>query len=148
MDGFSLFTLILVTCDFLRFHWLELLTILLTSRMTSKCWEDKADLKIFTYSKLFSWNNLLRLSEAATGCILLKHVFLNVFLLFLFCKFHRKTPVLESVFNKVAGLQACDFTKKRLQHKCFPVKFAKFLKHLLWRTSVNDYFWMMLKSVS
>ena len=44
------------------------------------------------------------------------------------CKFHRKTPVLESLFNKVAVLQACNFIKKRLlQHWCFPVKFAKFL---------------------
>ena len=32
-----------------------------------------------------------------------------------FRKFYRKTPVLESLFNKVAGL-------------CFPVKFAKFLR--------------------
>ena len=26
-------------------------------------------------------------------------------------------------FNKVAGLNAWNFTKKRLQHRCFPVKF-------------------------
>ena len=25
-------------------------------------------------------------------------------------------------------LQACNFIKKRLQHRCFPVKFAKFLR--------------------
>ena len=30
-------------------------------------------------------------------------------------------------------LQACNFIKKRLQHWCFPVKFAKFL-----RTSAKD----------
>ena len=41
-----------------------------------------------------------------------------------FSKFHRKIPVLESLFD---GLQACNFIKKRLQHKWFPVKFAKFL---------------------
>ena len=35
-----------------------------------------------------------------------------------------KTPVLESLFDKVAGLKACKFIKKRLQHKC-SVKFAK-----------------------
>ena len=33
----------------------------------------------------------------------------------------------ESVFNKVAGLKACNFNKKRLQHTCYLVKFAKFL---------------------
>ena len=32
----------------------------------------------------------------------------------------------ESLFNKVTDLQACNFVKKRLRHKCFPVKFAKF----------------------
>ena len=28
-----------------------------------------------------------------------------------FCKFHRKKPVLESFFKKVAGLRACNFIK-------------------------------------
>ena len=37
-------------------------------------------------------------------------------------------PVLESIFNKVAGLQACNFIKKRLQHRCFPVHIVKFLR--------------------
>ena len=45
-----------------------------------------------------------------------------------FHKFHRKTPVLESLFNGVPGLKACDFIEKRLQHRCFPVKFAKYLR--------------------
>ena len=31
-------------------------------------------------------------------------------------------PVLESLFNKVEGLQDCNVIKKRLQHRCFPVK--------------------------
>ena len=30
--------------------------------------------------------------------------------------FRRKTPVLESVFNKVAGLKVCNFIKKGLQN--------------------------------
>ena len=41
---------------------------------------------------------------------------------------HRKMPLLESLFNKVAGLLACNFIKKRLQHRCFPVNVAKFLR--------------------
>ena len=45
-----------------------------------------------------------------------------------YCKFHRKTPVLESLFNNVAGPQACNFIKKILQYWCFPIKFAKFLR--------------------
>ena len=49
-----------------------------------------------------------------------------------------KTPVLESHYNKVADLQPCNIIKKRLQHKYFPKKFAKFLLapsftvHLRW----------------
>ena len=46
-------------------------------------------------------------------------------------KFHRKTPVLESPFNKVAGLKACNFIKKRLQYRRFPVKFTKCLGTLI-----------------
>ena len=50
----------------------------------------------------------------------------------------RKTPVLESLFNKVAGLKACNFIKKRLKHSCFPVNIEKILRaaffkeHLRW----------------
>ena len=36
-------------------------------------------------------------------------------------KIYEKTPVSESLFNKVATL-----LKKRLWHRCFPVNFAKF----------------------
>ena len=36
-----------------------------------------------------------------------------------FCKVNRRKPVLESLFNKVA---------KRLKHRCFLVKFTKFLR--------------------
>ena len=36
--------------------------------------------------------------------------------------------MLESLLNKVAGLKACIFIKKRLQHRCFPVNIAKFLR--------------------
>ena len=34
---------------------------------------------------------------------------------------------LESLCNEVAELKACNFIKKRLQHKCFLVNIAKFL---------------------
>ena len=45
-----------------------------------------------------------------------------------FGKFHRKTSVLESLFNKFSERKANNFIKKRLQNRCFPVKFAKFLR--------------------
>ena len=42
----------------------------------------------------------------------------------------RKTLVLESL-HKTAALQACNFIKKRLQHRCFAVNIAKFLRTLI-----------------
>ena len=36
--------------------------------------------------------------------------------------------MLESLFNKFAGLQTGNFITKRLEHRCFPVNIAKFLK--------------------
>ena len=44
------------------------------------------------------------------------------------CKFHGKTLALEPLFNKVAGLQAYNFIKRRVRHSCFPVKFVKLLR--------------------
>ena len=41
--------------------------------------------------------------------------------------------MLDSLFNKVKGLKTCKFIKKRLQHRCFPVKSAKILRQLLLR---------------
>ena len=42
--------------------------------------------------------------------------------------------MLKSLFNKVAGLQACNFIKKSLQHRCFPVniKNTYFEEHQRW----------------
>ena len=40
--------------------------------------------------------------------------------------------MLESLFNKVTGLQACNFTKKRLQYRRFPVNIA------ILRTAASD----------
>ena len=36
--------------------------------------------------------------------------------------------MLESHFKKVTGPQACNFLKKKYQHRCFPVKFERFLR--------------------
>ena len=36
--------------------------------------------------------------------------------------------MLEALFNKAACLKAYNSIKKRLQHSCFPVRFAKFLR--------------------
>ena len=43
----------------------------------------------------------------------------------------------EAFFNKVTGLSL----KTRLQHRCFPVNFAKLFKILILQKSTNDCFW-------
>ena len=40
-----------------------------------------------------------------------------------------KTSVLVSIFDKVVGLEACNFIKMWFQHRCLPVNIAKFLKN-------------------
>ena len=37
-------------------------------------------------------------------------------------------PVLESLIYKVASMNACNFIKGRLKHRCFPLNIAKFLR--------------------
>ena len=49
-----------------------------------------------------------RVTEAATGAVLLKKGTLKK------CKIHRKTPVLESLFNKVAEMRPATLLKMRL----------------------------------
>ena len=48
-----------------------------------------------------------------------------------FHKFHSKAPVLESLFDKVAGLKPPALLKKRLRHRYFGVKLAKFSGKLI-----------------
>ena len=60
--------------------------------------------------------------EAVTRNVLQKKLLLK------YRNIHRKTPVLESLFNEVAVLKACNFIIKRLQYRCFSVKNAKFLR--------------------
>ena len=45
-------------------------------------------------------------------------------------------------FNKYAGLKACNFIKKRLQHRFFPVKFAKILRTPFFTEHVR---WLLLE---
>ena len=63
---------------------------------------------------LFITLGYIRLETVVHRCSS-KKVFLK------FCKFHKKTPVLQLLFNKVARFKACNFIKKRLQHRCFKI---------------------------
>ena len=44
------------------------------------------------------------------------------------------------LFKNVAGLKACKFIKKRLQHRCFLVNIAKFEYCFFRKTSANNCF--------
>ena len=55
-------------------------------------------------------------------------MFFEIVILNNFAILTRKTPVFESLLNKVARLEACHFIRKRLQYRCFPVNIAKFLR--------------------
>ena len=45
---------------------------------------------------------------------------------------HRKTLLLESLFNKVAGLKASNFIKRRPKYRCFLRTAFFFIEHLWW----------------
>ena len=53
---------------------------------------------------------------------------------------HRKMPVLESLFSKVASLEAYKFIKKRLQHRRFHVNIANFLGKLFLKHTTGGCF--------
>ena len=63
----------------------------------------------------------------------------------LFHNIQRKTPELESLFNKVTGLQPCNFIKKRLQLRYFPLNIATFLRTALF---IEHFRWLVLDPVS
>ena len=60
--------------------------------------------------------------EAVAQRSSVKKVFLEI------SQIHRKTPVPESLFNKVAGLRSATFLKKKLWRSRLLVNFAKFLR--------------------
>ena len=59
----------------------------------------------------FPFLEIFDFTEAATGGVLYEKVFIEILQLF---------------FNKVVGLRPATLLKKRLQHRCYPVNFAKF----------------------
>ena len=61
-----------------------------------------------------------------------------------FAIFTGKHLCLESLFNKVAGLQRYNFIKKKLQHRIFPVNIAKFLRTVLF---IEHLWWLLLSPI-
>ena len=54
---------------------------------------------------------------------------------------HSSSPVLGSLFNKVADLQPANLLIKRLRYRSFLVIFLEFLRKLFRRTLTNGCFW-------
>ena len=55
-----------------------------------------------------------------------------------------KHPCWSLFLIKLQVLKTCNFIKKRLQHRCFPVKFAKFLRTPFFFT--KHFRWLLLNS--
>ena len=58
-----------------------------------------------------------------------------------FRNIHRKTPVLESLFSKVAGLEVSHLIKKRLQQHSFSCKYCKIFRNNFF---IEDLQWLPL----
>ena len=79
--------------------------------------------KIINLLRLFHWcfpEKFVNFSGRANGGVLWKKLFLKIFVI------------------RTGKLQACNFIKRRLQHKCFPLNTATFvrtsiLKNICWR---------------
>ena len=56
----------------------------------------------------------------------------------------KNSAMLEFLFNKVAGLQTCNFINKKLHHRCFSVKFAKSLRASFLQSTSGGCFWKYL----
>ena len=70
-------------------------------------------------------------------------MFFKIGVLKIFENFRRNICV--GVFlNKVTGLQACKFIKKKLQHRCFRVKFPKFLITSFFTKRLR---WLLLRKI-
>ena len=57
-----------------------------------------------------------------------------------FTKFTGKQLCWSLFFSKVSGLTPATLLKRRLQQKCFPTNFVKFLEHLFYKTLHDDFF--------
>ena len=54
------------------------------------------------------------------------------------CQHHRKTPMLKSVFNKIAGVQPYNFIKRRLQHRCFSCQNSGIFKSIYFKEHLKN----------
>ena len=77
----------------------------------------------------------LRLSEAVVRTCSVKKMFLKI------SQTSQENTCVGVSFLKSYRPEGYNFIKQRLQHRCFPVNFAKFLKNLFCRATANRCFW-------
>ena len=65
-----------------------------------------------------------------------------------FLKIWQENTCVKVSFLIKLQAEPCDFIKKRLQHRCFPVNFARFLIKPFYRTSADDCFCSMAMYVN
>ena len=90
--------------------------------------KDKAPVKLQT------WHFISKTKSSHRRCSLKKGVLKN------FAKSTGKHLCWSLFFHNVTGQKAAALLKKRLQHRCFPVNFSKFLRNLFQRTHSGDCF--------
>ena len=121
--------------------------MLLSNRETLFPYKGK-DFKLFRHFSqkyrfrlIFPWILLINntnLRSSHRRCSVKKGVLRN------FAKFTEKHLCQSPFFNEVAG-RACDFIKKGLWHRCFPVNFAKFLRTPGWLLLPSEKSWKYSK---
>ena len=62
-----------------------------------------------------------------------------------FTKFTGKRLCQSLFFNKVTGLSPATLLKKRLWHRCFPVRFVKFLRTTFY---IEHFWWLLLALIT
>ena len=81
-----------------------------------------------------TWNGIV-LTEAATGGVLLKKAILKNL------QYSQETPVLELLFDKVAGLRPETLLKRNSNTVAFLWILLNFYKHPFWKTFANGCFY-------
>ena len=88
----------------------------------SNCTKKDATTGVFLWIDLVNTFFLVHFTQASIGTCSAKVGFLK--------NFRKTASARVFLLDKVAYHEACNFIKKRLQHRCFTVNFAKLLKTL------------------
>ena len=83
-----------------------------------------------------NFKNQKQITEAAVRRYFSKQVFLEI------SQYSQQITCVGVSFKKVAGLNASNVIKKRLQHRCSPVNFAKFLRTAFF---IENLRWLLLE---